>query len=373
MAWSFSIAPDRRQKTAVQLQREAAVVLALGGGFQAYFQQKRDGSIFDEQMPVMAEVANFCRAREALCHHAQAVPQVAMLFSTAAHYRKINGLFSRDHAPLSGALQALLESQLSVEVLAEHQLAGRMTEYPLIVVPEWAYLEPEFQRELVAYTQSGGNLLLIGPQAAALFAAELRVTLAESPKPNGPIYLVHHDQLTPTTGERQPVTLGPETTPFGTLQLTRDLASASQPAASIATLGHGKIAATYFTFGRAYSTAPTDGARRFLNDLARQLFPNPLVEVKGSADVDVCVARNHGRLLVNLVNTAGPHRTQSILESIPPIGPLTVTIQHATAPAQVTLEPAGRPLAYEYANGLLRLTVPQVAIHEVVVVTDPEE
>ena len=49
---------------AVQLEREAAVVLALGGGFQAYFQQKRDGSIHDERMPVMGEVAKFCRARQ---------------------------------------------------------------------------------------------------------------------------------------------------------------------------------------------------------------------------------------------------------------------------------------------------------------------
>ena len=141
MAWSFSTQPDRGQKTAVQLQREAAVVLALGGGFQAYFKQKRDGSIFDEQMPVMAEVAKFCRARQALCHHAEAVPQVALLFSTAAHYRRINGLFSRDHARLCGVLNALLEGQQSVEILAEHQLAGRMAEYPLIVVPEWEYLE----------------------------------------------------------------------------------------------------------------------------------------------------------------------------------------------------------------------------------------
>ena len=53
MAWSFSNKPSpgpRPQKTALQLQREAAIVLALGGGFQAYYKQKRDGSIFDDQM-----------------------------------------------------------------------------------------------------------------------------------------------------------------------------------------------------------------------------------------------------------------------------------------------------------------------------------
>ena len=192
----------------MQLQREAAVVLALGGGFQAYYKQKRDGSIFDEQMPVMAEVAKFCRARQALCHHAEAVPQVALLFSTAAHYRKINGLFSRDNARLDGVLQALLESQQSVEVLAEHHLAGRLAEYPLIVVPEWEYLEPQFQSDLVAYVKAGGNLLLIGPKTAALFAAELGVTLEGEPKPSGPIYLAHDGALTATKGVRQPVKLG---------------------------------------------------------------------------------------------------------------------------------------------------------------------
>ena len=115
MAWSFSRKVRDQgqspQKTAVQLQREAAVVLALGGGFQAYFKQKRDGSVFDEQIPVMAEVAQFCRERQALCHRAEAVPQVALLLSTAGHYRRINGLFSRDLGRLSGVLQALLESQ----------------------------------------------------------------------------------------------------------------------------------------------------------------------------------------------------------------------------------------------------------------------
>ena len=96
MAWSFTHKADAKgsnQKTAVQLQREAAVVLALGGGFQAYFKQKRDGSIYDEQMPVMAEVAKFCRARQAICHHAEPVPQVALLYSTA-------GALSPDQRPV---------------------------------------------------------------------------------------------------------------------------------------------------------------------------------------------------------------------------------------------------------------------------------
>ncbi|MDG3007898.1 hypothetical protein [Paludisphaera mucosa] len=142
MAWSFTTVPSqtttpgRNTKSAVQLQREAAVILALGGGFQAYFTQNRDGSVDLARMPAMAEVAAFCRARQALCHHSQAVPQVGLLFSTPAHYRRVDQLFGRDNERLGGVLAALLEARRSVEVLGEHQLAGRLAEYPLIVVPE---------------------------------------------------------------------------------------------------------------------------------------------------------------------------------------------------------------------------------------------
>ena len=199
MAWSFTTQHGKdgaNQKTAVQLQREAAVVLALGGGFQAYFKQKRDGSICDEQMPVMAEVAKFCRARQAICHHATQVPQVALLYSTAAHYRKINGLFARDLSPFSGTLQALLESQQSVEVLGEHQLAGPHGGVPADRRARMGIPRAEVQERTVAYARQGGNLLLIGPAAAALFAAELDVTLEGEPAAT-PRYVAHHGGFAP--------------------------------------------------------------------------------------------------------------------------------------------------------------------------------
>lgn len=369
MAWSFTTVPDRRQKTAVQLKREAAVVLALGGGFQAYFTQNRDGSVRLEEMPVMAEVAKFCRERQALCHHSEMVPQVALLFSTAAHYRRINGLFSRDHGRLDGVLRALLEGQQSVEVETEGQLAGRLAEYPLIVVPEWEYLEPEFKQDLIAYVQNGGNLLLVAPDSAALFADELGAKLEGERGPQGDLYLAGPEGKVATVkGSKQAVSLADGAVPFGKLHEGADANSKSQPAASIRSLGRGKIAATYFTFGHHYSEAAPVASKEFLNSLVRELFPEPMVEVTGDSGVDVCVARKDGQLLVNLVNTSGPHRTQSYIESIPPVGPFQVTIRLDKAPTSVTLQPAGTPLPVEFNDGRLELTVPQVAIHDIIVV-----
>ena len=368
MAWSFSTKPDRRQKSAVQLQREAAVVLALGGGFQAYFKQKRDGSIYDEQMPVMAEVARFCRARQAVCHHAVAVPQVGLLLSTADQYRRIRGLFNRDYAHVLGVLQALVESQQSVEVLGEHQLAGRLAEYPVIVVPECKYLDAEFRGSLAAYVKAGGNLLLVGPSAARLFERELGVKLPAETKASSTVRLAHAGSTVALQCRTLDVALAAPAKPFGTLHANGDPKSASRPAAAIVRLGQGRIAATLFTAGQPYLKGQPELLRRFLNDLVRELFPRPLVEVKGSADVDVCVARNHGKLLVNLVNTAGPHQTQSIIEAIPPVGPLDVTIRLGDKPVAVTLEPGARPMDFDFDDGRLRLVVPKLEIHDVLVV-----
>jgi len=370
MAWSFSRGKSkdgRDQKTVVQLQREAAVVLALGGGFQAYFTQKRDGSIREERVPVMAEVAKFCRERQPICHHATQVPQVAVLFSTAAHYRKSNGLFARDLARINGALQALLEGQQSVEIQSEHHLAGRLAEYPLIVVPEWEYLEPSFKNDLLAYVKGGGNLLLIGPKTATLFEKELGVTLEGQPTPAGDYRLAYQGGLAPITGQKQVAKLGPNSKPFGEIQGTSPN-SPSSPAASICELGRGKIAALYFTFGQDYVNTRNELSRQFLNDLTRELFPRPMVEVKGSPEVDVVVNRLGGRLAVNLVNTAGPHQREPILDSIPSVGPLEITIRTPKEPTRVTLEPGGQSLPFQYHDGEVRLTLPRLEIHSIIVI-----
>jgi hypothetical protein len=321
MAWSFSN-KEHKQKTAVQLQREAAVVLSLGGGFQAYFTQNRDGSVRLNELPVMAEVAKFCRARQELCHHAVPVPQIGLLFSTAAHYRRLNSLFQRSHPQLDGVLLALLEGQHSVEIVSESQLAGRLAEYPMIVVPEWEYLEPAFRVSLADYVKNGGSLLLIGPESAALFETELHA--------------------------------GPED---------------ARMQGYVRVWGRGKIGVTNSNLGATYLKTPDPAVRQFLTDLVRQMFPNPVVEVTGSNDVDVSVAQKAGQLLVNLVNTSGPHRTQAIIESIPSVGPLSVSIRHASKPTKITLEPSGRNLAFEYQNGKVVLTVPEIAIHEVIVLS----
>jgi len=316
-------------------------------------------------MPVMAETAKFCRERQALCHRSEPVPQIAVLLSTAGHYRKIKSLFGRELSGLSGVLQALLESQNTVEVVSEHQLKGRLSDYPLIVVPEWAYLEQPFKKELVAYAKKGGNLLLVGPKCAALFQAELDVTLIGEPQANAQALAFNGGQA-PLKGCTQGVSLGGSAEPFGTLR-TADNA-VGQPAASVTPLGQGKIAAAYADVGSSYNGVRSPVVRAFFNALVRKLFPEPMVEVSGSPFVDVCLMRKEGNLLVNLVNTSGPHQTAPIQTAIEPVGPLAVTLRLPSKPSGISLEPGGNRLDFAYADGTVKLTLPQIDIHQVLVV-----
>ena len=66
------------------------------------------------------------RERQAIVHRSSPVPQIGVIFSTAAHYRMINGLFSRNNARVGGVLQALLESQQAVDVVLAIDVSGSM-------------------------------------------------------------------------------------------------------------------------------------------------------------------------------------------------------------------------------------------------------
>jgi hypothetical protein len=246
-----------------------------------------------------------------------------------------------------------------------------MNRWPLIVVPEWDYLEPAFRAELDAYVENGGSLLLIGPSSASLFASELDL----KPEGNPGVkrrFLQSDGSLGGLNANQQAFKAGAAAKPFGLLYERNDLTSRSEPAAFIRKLGKGQIAATTFDFGDRYLNSRTSVARDFLDTLVHELFPNPIVSVTGSHQVDVSLMRNHGKLLVNLVNTAGPHELEKVqvFDDIPSVGPLQVTVRVPKKPKSVFLEPGRRLQRFGYRDGEVKLTVPPVEIHDIVVVQE---
>lgn len=377
MAWSFTInwsdpGGFQSPKSVVQLEQEAAVVLSQGGGFQVYFNQNRDASINLSDMEVMAKAAEFCRARQAYCHKAISIPQIGLILSTEAYYRKLVKLFQAAHGeldPLKGILRMLLESQLVVDVVMEHHLAQNIERYPLLIWPEWETVSPEFKERLLTYVENGGKLMVIGPNACRLFQPELQVQWLDSLEERVN-YLMNEGKIASIKSPSRRVKLADAARAFGTIYTNRRSAGEHFPAASIGKLGKGCIAGVYLNMGDRYLNGKVTVARDFLAGLVNELFPDPLVKVHGTHQVDVAANRLGNTLLIHLINTSGPHDNANVYvyDEIPPAGPLTVSLRLPQKPNQVLLQPSKQKIKTDYRNGILTAVIPKLELYEILVV-----
>lgn len=374
MDWSFAkdwSHPDRKAdpKTALQLSQSAAQVLALGGAYQAYFRQNADLSFRPVDFPVMAELSKFVRARAPITRGSHPVPQVALLYSTEGWRRDERAVYQTGGTgswSLRGVLQLLLEAPLSTEIVMTHHLRGHVAEYPLVVVPDWSALEPDLRSELLAHVRQGGRMLVVGPRITRDLAADLGLALVDQ-KPGKATLRVGE---TSTEIDAASVALAPTPGSEMLAALSRGPDAPASPAALIVPVGQGRVGVILPEIGRTYLGDHAKASRDLVATIAARLVPEPRLTVTGSPDVNVVLAARNGTLLVNLLNVAGPHadNNQPVFSSIPPIGPLTVTLRTPEPPRRVTLEPGGLVPTHRYADGLLTVEVPTVEVHSILVV-----
>jgi hypothetical protein len=374
MTWSFTLNWDRPEvqskKSVVQLTQEAAQIIAMGGGFQCYFQQNRDASIKSWQIPTMKGLREFIRPRQPYCQYAEPIHQIALLYSDEAHKRSSGSVFSNDRLDgMKGILNALLDGQQAVEVVMEHHLHQKMDKYPMIIVPEWKFLQPAFKIELLDYASKGGKLMVIGPEAVQLFEKELGIQPVSQPVTNKVQYLAFQNTMTAVPGIVLPVTLSKKAIAFGKIFLKDDFSAPSLPAASITAYGKGEIAAVYLNLGENYVLNKSPLERDFINQLANTLFKKRMVKVEGSHLVHLAANKLKDVTIVHLINTGGPHTDKNVYayDEVPAIGPLTITINRPK-PSRVILQPDNKPLPYTYKDGNILVTLPVLDIHRMIVI-----
>jgi hypothetical protein len=140
-------------KTTAQLCQELAEVVALGGSAMIYEQPQRTGWLTGWRNERIAEAAEFCRARQAICWRSEPLPQAAVLHLASHYYTCNTPLYQYGAAsqPVEGALHALLETHHSTDVLAEGPALRQMASYELVVVPEHAALSERMLAGLEAF------------------------------------------------------------------------------------------------------------------------------------------------------------------------------------------------------------------------------
>jgi hypothetical protein len=86
--------------------------------------------------------------------------------------------------------------------------------------------------------------------------------------------------------------------------------------------------------------------------------------------VDVTLNRKGEALVLNLVNTTGPHDNEKVmaLDEITPVGPLQIELKLTKKPNKVMLQPDNIPMPYTYREGKLQCSLPMLKIHSLVVI-----
>jgi hypothetical protein len=373
MAWGFSWNGDKMpmsNKSVIQLEQEAAEIIAMGGGVQFYFQQNRDLSLKPWLAGPLSELGEFCRQRQAFCHKAKSIPQVALLFPTLSYRANSNSPFQGAPEKLQATLYALLDNQLPVEILMEHHLKGKTSQYPLIVIPECNSIEPVLLDELRTYVQNGGNLLVIGAETASVFANELGIK-DQKISEEKVTFISASNRLGSVRSPLFEGELAPDSKVVSNFYDVCDYRNKSKTVAStVRNLGKGKIAAIYFNAGTSYAQFKTPVIRDFIAETIDRLSPEKQVEVSGSHLVHVTLNKLNEKTYINLVNVAGEHTNQAAIgyDQVPALTNLSVSIKGN--PSKIILQPEGKELNITFANGKSTVVVPRLEIHSILEVTD---
>lgn len=375
MAWGFAARfgdAAFSPKSAVQLCQEAAITLAAGGGFQVYFRQQRDGGLRAHHLPLLREVARFCRERQEFCHSAETVPQIGVLFSKETFYQKSEHLFSVWNSdcllPERGALQCLLDTQNVADVLMDHQLPARVRDYPLIVIPDGITLGAKTKSILLDYVNGGGSLLTVGPTSSLNFQNALGVTQCKSESAI-PLWVEFDGNLAGLQsavfdGKSLPKNL--ET--FGRFYLDEDIRAPAYAACHATTIGMGTLAFIPFDCTARYLTDRSPVLRDFFGSLVRWLFPNPRVLVSGSHRVDVCLMKKGAAEFLHLINMAGAHDQEGVnaFDEVPNSGPIEIRfVPQREAVSQVIQLPGNASLSFTLEETHIVFTLPKLHLHAI--------
>lgn len=373
MAWSFFpidfMGGIHSPKSLLQIQQEAAQTMAMGGGFQVYFQQNRDGAFKTIDVVGMEQLASFCRQRQPFCQGSAAIPQVGIWYSLEGWKQKNEGVYGWS-SHMEGINSLLLDNRYSVEILMDHQLRDKMEQYAMIVIPEWETYDQALLKRLEAYVNNGGRLLVIGAAASRAFSNWLPVQFEGKDSLAG--LNAGSEKAAGITGIKtrwQRVIPHDPNTAEGHIYSQTDYRYATpHPVATVHPMGKGFVGALYIDLSQAYQQYRTPVLNKLVSNVVDRLLPKRDLYIEGAGKINLVLSRKEKDILVHLINVDGDHANKSVMryDVLSPTAPLQLKLKLSAKPAAVKLQPDNKKLSYTYSNGYLQVNIPPVALHSIV-------
>lgn len=391
MSWNFRISVGARKgyasKHPVQIMQEAASVISVGGAYQNYVVQNRDGSPNEMELKKLDPVSRFIRSRRDFCFHGRQVHQAALLLSTYDRNREAHNLYSRSGFERTmGATALLCDIGESLEIICEHTLEENINEYKIIVVPELKFgLAEKTVQMLLDYAKNGGNLVLIGKTTCALFArggAPFSVKPLEECLKNE-VKETENGHINQYTKDYKPYLFTLDEMEYGALyspcQIHADggeiIASvferfSTERAPLAVRIGYGKgtVSAIGFDIGEQYLSGTQYMQRTLARATVNGLY-EPVARIESACGrLEISVLEVGGKLTVQLVNANGTHADSTCAtdDNLPPVLDAIISIMLPNPPSKLILQPYGKELEFEYKNGRAYVEIERISIHDIV-------
>jgi hypothetical protein len=375
MTWGFITPkpghPVTDLKPLAHLQQELAIGLACGGGVQIYDLPERSGHLVAWRQEVLAAMALWCRARHEVVRGTTSVPQAAVLQSDRHHYLHSDPLFTTGDgdAPVIGAVHALLDSHIHVDVINEADLLRRGGDYPLLVVPEQEDLSSEAIAALERYVEAGGHLLVTGSRAAAVMPALVGARSAGDPVA-GYSLLRSGQASIKVTGPWQPVTLVDARAEAHLLASWEPHDATEHVAVTVRHAGTGRVVAAHGPLFAHHAEHHVPRCRDLIGELCALTGAELALEVDAPHRLHATLREKDGATIVHLVNMTGRHPLAVVtthIEEVGPTGPVTVRVRTVRTPASVHLVPGHVEPRWATSAGWTTVELPDVDVHLAVV------
>lgn len=374
-----------------QIMQEAAAVIAMGGAYQDYIPQYRDGSPNMIETKKLRDVSEFVRNRKDFCFRGKPVHQAALLLSTYDRYRESTYLFSRTgFERVMGACALLCDIGQSLEIVCEHTLEKYINEYKMIVIPElYQGLDENTVKLLYDYAKNGGKLVLSGKNTCKIFAeyenAPYTVTEIDE-------FIENKEKETQNghegvfTKNYKPYLFNIDDTEYGALFSPCGINANGKiwayvkerhtdfcaPLSVTSDFGKGSITLIGFDIGLQYLTGTQYMQRKLMKQITDTLYDQIAKIECACGRLEIVALSKDDKLMLQLVNANGSHASSSVASDdlIPPVMDIELSIKLNAPPKKLILQPQGRELSFEYKNSRAYTKIDRVDIHSVIEVVE---
>lgn len=352
MSWGFSKG-ETGDKSEIQLCQEAASVLMLGGGFEVYTAQNKDGSIKQRDITRLKNLGEFVKKRK-FNFGKEMISQIGIFYSAETRYEK--GMCYNQSGStlcLKGTLNVVLDAGYTADIVMEHQL-DEISKYDVFVVPEWDLMSQRIKQKLIGYAENGGNLVIIGSELTKQMSEECRGLSEEISflQDNTGSFIKINQIALISGGEKN-------------MYDNSDLRDESENAAyKIEKKGNGKVIFIPFNLGSMYAETSAYILRNFIDEVL-MCVTEKNIEI-GNRFADVTLIKDEDGVILNLLNqnkNIYGSGTVDLYDEITPIEKLEITVKGKYKKAESLTDDN---VKFEISNDKIKIKLDKLSIHSAI-------